>query len=322
MAPASRPTRTGVAGSPGRRALVAGGTFLVWAAAAGPARAADTVAPGTVFAGATPSEAYLVPPRAPPPRATPSLTDAHLPSARAWATASRRTRAFVRGRGARARFAIRVDGRLWSFRGHETTHANSLIKATVLVAYLRRGSVRSRALTSRERALLDPMIRRSANGPVSTLIGAMGGVDPLRRVGRLVGMRDFRPQPGLWGASRISAVDEARLFSQLYSILPPRHRTYALDLLRHITPSQRWGMPKAAPRGWRVSFKSGWNGNGRVLQAMRLTCKGHVVSVSVLVDGGTHGGSIDLVERTGRRLLQPLRVRGGAACSSVARTAG
>lgn len=252
--------------------------------------------------------------------AAPSLADAGLPSATAWTTAARRARSFARSRGARTRFAIRVDGRPWSFRGHETTHSNSLIKATVLVAYLRRGSVRRRALTGRERALLTPMIRESANGPVNTLIGMMGGLEPLRQVGRRVGMEDFRPVAGLWGASRISAADEARLFAQLYSVLPPRHRTYALDLLGSIVPSQRWGMPKAAPRGWKVRFKSGWNGRGRVLQAMRLTCKGHVISVSVLVDGGSHGGSIDVVERTGRRLLQPLRVRGRKACSSVVRT--
>jgi len=245
-----------------------------------------------------------------------------LPSVAAWTTAARRTRSFARARGARVRFALQVDGRTWSFRGHETTHANSLVKATVLVAYLRRGSVRGRALTAREKALLGPMIRRSENGPVSTLIGTMGGVEPLRRVGRLVGMRDFRPLVGYWGASRISAVDEARLFARLWTVLPPRHRTYALGLLGSITPSQGWGMPKAAPRGWTVRFKSGWNGSGRVLQAMRLTCRGHVISASVLVDGGTHGGSVDTVERAGRRLLQPLRVRGRRACSMVDRTTG
>jgi hypothetical protein len=55
---------------------------------------------------------------------------------------------------------------------------------------------------------------------------------------------------------------------------------------------------------------------------MRLTCRGHVVTASVLVDGGSHGGSIGIVERTGRRLLQPLRVRGAKACSSVVRVSG
>jgi hypothetical protein len=189
----------------------------------------------------------------------------------------------------------------------------------VLIAYLRRGSVRSRALTAEERRLLTPMIRESANGPVSTLIARMGGVEPLRRVGRLVGMRDFRPVAGLWGASRISAVDEARLFARLYTVLPPRHRTYALGLLGSIVPSQRWGMARTAPRGWRLRFKSGWNGQGRVVQALRLTCRGHVGSAAVLVDGASQGGSQTVIERTGRRLLQPLRVRGRAACSSVAR---
>jgi hypothetical protein len=266
--------------------------------------------------------------RAPAPFASPAaaatpqdpLVAVGLPSVKAWDASVRRARSWASGRGARVRFALRVDDRTWAFRGRETTHANSLIKATVLVAYVRRRSVRGRALTGREKALLSPMIRRSANEPVARLLSAMGGVEPLRQVGRLVGMRDFEPVQGLWGASRISAVDEARLFARLYSILPPRHRKYALGLLRSIVPSQRWGMPRAAPRGWRVTFKSGWNGSGRVLQAMRLNCKSHVVTASVLVDGGTHEGSIATVEGAGRRLLQPLRSRGREACSSVAAT--
>lgn len=245
------------------------------------------------------------------------LATAGLPSSAAWTIASRRARSFARSRGARVRFALRVDTRTWSFRGHETTRAHSLLKATVLVAYLRRGGVRDRDLTARERALLTPMIRRSANGPVAPLLAALGGVEPLRRVGRLVGMRDFRPVDGLWSTSRISAIDEARLFARLWSVLPPRHREYALGLLAGVVPEQRWGMPQVAPSGWEVRFKSGWNDRGRVVQAMRLTCRGHVLSASVLVDGGDHASSIATVRETGRLLLRPLTVRGGDACASV-----
>jgi hypothetical protein len=161
------------------------------------------------------------------------------------------------------------------------------------------------------------MIRESANEPVSKLISAMGGVEPLRNVGRLVGMRHFVPVAGLWGASSITAVDEVRLFSRLEHALPARHRAYALRLLRTIIPAQRWGMPRAAPAGWRVTFKSGWSGTGRVVQAMTLDCHGRRVTASVLVDGASQGASIALVEAAGRRLLAPLRLRGSRACSSV-----
>lgn len=246
-----------------------------------------------------------------------SVVAAGPPSTTTWTTAVRDARTYARSRGARVRLALQVDDRAWSFRGHETTRAHSLVKATVLVAYLRRSVVRGRALTARERALLSSMVRRSANAPVDELLAAMGGAGPLRRVARLAGMRDFEPVEPLWATSRISATDATRLFGRLPRILPPRHRAWALGLLRSITPSQRWGMPPAAPPGWRVAFKSGWNDRGRVVQAMRLDCGEHVVTASVLVDGDDHDTSVAIVEGTGRRLLQPLRRRGAAACSSM-----
>lgn len=304
------------AGRAGAALLIAG---AIVASSASAAVGAPRVLPGASrITSATGAAASTSPDE---PRAAEPLEASGLPSAAAWTTASRRARSYARSRGSRVRFALRVDSRAWSFRGRETTHANSLVKATVLVAYLRRGSVRDRDLTARERALLTPMITRSANGPVSTLLRAMGGLEPLRRVGRLVGMRDFRPVSGFWGASRISAVDEARLFARLWSVLPPRHREYALGLLGSVVPEQRWGMPQVAPRGWQLRFKSGWNDRGRVVQAMRLTCRGHVISAAVLVDGDTHAGSIATIEETGRLLLRPLTSRGRDACASLRRPA-
>ncbi|CAB4954744.1 unannotated protein [freshwater metagenome] len=264
-------------------------------------------------------------PRAAAPPAAPSVArgaTAGPPSTATWTAAVRDARTYARSRDARVRLALQVDGRAWSFRGHETTRAHSLVKVTVLVAYLRRPVVRGRGLTDRERALLPSMVRRSANAPVDELLAAMGGVGPLRRVARLVGMRDHRPVAPLWATSPISATDGARLFARLPRVLPPRHRAWALGLLRSIAPSQRWGMPRAAPRGWQVAFKSGWNDHGRVVQAMRLDCGAHVVTASVLVDGDDHDASVAIVEGTGRRLLQPLRRRGAATCSSMTPTPG
>jgi hypothetical protein len=245
------------------------------------------------------------------------LTRRGLPSRAAWRAAVVRARRWAAGRPERVRFALRVEDRDWAFRGAERTNSNSVLKATVLVAYLRRGSVRDRALTARERALLEPMIRRSANEPVPPLIDAIGGLERLRAVGRLGGMRRFAPVRNPWGTSQITATDEVAFFAALPALLPPRHRAYALELLRTIVPSQRWGAARAVPTGWLARFKGGWDDHGDVKQVLRLECGDRLVTLSVLVDGTNHERSIAVIERTGRRLLMPLRARGAAACSSV-----
>jgi hypothetical protein len=262
-----------------------------------------------------------VPGTAAPGPAPPGRAASGLPPASAWTAAVRDARRWAARRPERIRFALRVGRRAWSFRGAERVHSNSLVKATVMAAYLRRRDVRGRPLRADERALLGPMIRRSANGPVGVLIRRMGGVEPLRRVARAVGHRGFRPVAGLWGTSLVSAGGQARLFARLASLLPPRHKDYAMGLLRSVVPSQRWGLARARPAGWGIAFKAGWNGRGRVNQAARYTCHGEVVVVVVLVEGRSHGTSIRRQEQAGRRLLAPLRRRGRDACAAVGRAA-
>ena len=55
--------------------------------------------------------------------------------------------------------------------------------------------------------------------------------------------------------------EQARFFFTLERYVPRRHRDYAMDLLTRIVPSQRWGIPPAAPQGWSLHFKGGWPGD-------------------------------------------------------------
>src|SRR3954452_6880116 len=75
-------------------------------------------------------------------------------AARAWAQ-TRSTASFA--------FAGRTETRLWGVGLDRTYPSASVVKAMLLVAYLRRPQVRGRDLRASDRALLDPMIRRSDN---------------------------------------------------------------------------------------------------------------------------------------------------------------
>jgi hypothetical protein len=69
-------------------------------------------------------------------------------------------------------------------------------------------------------------------------------------------MRHFR-YSSTWGLSRASAADGASLMSRFEDIVPRRHEGYAKHLLASIVSSQRWGVARARPRGWKLFFKGG-----------------------------------------------------------------
>ncbi|MET0819015.1 MAG: serine hydrolase [Solirubrobacteraceae bacterium] len=184
--------------------------------------------------------------------AAPAAADAppqwhpHVDAARVWAA----------HRKGDVSFAVRTERRGWSWRGATTYRSASIVKAMLLVAYLRGPDVRRRALRADERALLDPMVRRSDNRAASA-VHARVGLAALSALARRAGMRHFVPHP-VWGGSTVAAVDQARLFLRIDRLVPRRHRAYALRLLRGIVAEQRWGIAAAVPAGWQIAFKGGW----------------------------------------------------------------
>jgi beta-lactamase class A len=161
-------------------------------------------------------------------------------------------------------FAVKdTQGRVHAYGGRRRVPMASTIKVMFMVAYLRRSSVRRRALRDSDKALLSPMIRRSDND-TATRIANLLGPRPMNRLARRAGMEDFRyTRP--WGLSTTSARDQARFMFRLESLIPRRHRGYARWALSSIVTRQRWGIGEVATPGWRKFFKGGWgSGSGAV----------------------------------------------------------
>lgn len=199
----------------------------------------------------------------------------------AWTPDVAAARAYAARRRGSVSFAVRTEGR---FFGHRTTlgvPSASTIKAILLVAYLRRGSVRGRALRPADRRLLDPMVRRSDN-VAATRVRDVVGAAGLSRLARRARMRRLRVHP-VWGLSRVDASDLTRFMLHVDRLVPPRHRAYAMGLLRTIVPSQRWGLARVAPSGWELAHKSGWgSGSGAVDHQVALLTRGRLrVSVAI-----------------------------------------
>jgi beta-lactamase class A len=119
-------------------------------------------------------------------------------------------------------FAV-VDesGRLHGYRAHAVAPSASVLKAMLLVAYLRKGDVRGRSLRSWERDLLRPMIRRSDNTAASAVLRLVGS-DGVYRLAHAAGMASFRLVLPYWGHSEITAREQARFFRRIDSYVPGR----------------------------------------------------------------------------------------------------
>jgi hypothetical protein len=201
----------------------------------------------------------------------------------AWGKRVQAAEGYARARAGLVSFAL-IDetGRLRGYRARAVVPTASLLKAMLLVAYLRMGSVRDRDLTAGERGLLAPMIRWSANAPVATILPRIGA-RRLSRLVRIARMERFRLAWPVWGLSETTARDQARFFNRIDALVPARHRRYALSLLRRIVPSQRWGVAQVPHEGWRLYFKSGWgSGTGLVDHQSALLVAGRYrISLSV-----------------------------------------
>ena len=184
---------------------------------------------------------------------------------RTWESRMAAAAAYAESRAGTLSLAV-VDesGRLHSYHARAVAPSASVLKAMLLVAYLRRSDVRDRALRQWERDLLAPMIRRSDNAAAARMVG-LAGEAQLNALARAAGMEHFRLHWPIWGATEITPRGQALFFDRLASLLPPRHRAYALRLLATVVPSQRWGVGRVSHRGWRLYFKGGWgSGTGLV----------------------------------------------------------
>jgi hypothetical protein len=212
-------------------------------------------------------------------------------------------------------FALVDDqGLVRSWRGQRTFYSASLVKAMLLVSYLRRAEIRSRPLSSASRRLLGPMITRSDNN-AATRVRNIVGNPGLARLARRVGMRWFASAVS-WGDTHLAAEDQAIFFYGIDTFLPRRHRAYGMRLLAHVIGPQRWGIPEVVPRGRgeRVFFKGGWRpsvGGWIVNQAAMVEGPGgRRMALAVLTDHDrTEGYGHETVRGVAARLVRPMAVR-------------
>lgn len=194
--------------------------------------------------------------------------------------------AYLQGRLGNTAFAI-IDsrGREFGLNIHRTFVSASVVKAMLLVAYLRALGNQHGQLGSYSQALLYPMIHVSDNKAASAVEQIVGD-EQLAKVAHAAGMTDFVLGTD-WANDEISAADQARFFYDMDDLIPRQFRSYARELLAGVDPTESWGIPVAARPHWQVYFKGGWRrtGNGQLVsQVARLEQHGRAISIAVMTD--------------------------------------
>ena len=226
----------------------------------------------------------------------------------AWSPGLRPANAYADRRPGTVAFAVRTDKDVWGRDLDRPVQSASVVKALLLVAYLRQPDVRGRDLRPDERQILAPMIRWSNNHDASAVVTKLGP-ETIDRAAHKAGMWRFHLDRAIWGRSLITAREQSRFFLHIDALLPPRHRAYAMELLRTVVHTQRWGLGEVIPQGWTAYFKGGWgSGLGLVDHQVALLTRGNErVSVAVLTttNGGHKTGKATL-RGVFRRLLRGL----------------
>jgi hypothetical protein len=226
-----------------------------------------------------------------------------------WRQRMRKAKAYAATRSGSISFAV-VDERrrFHGYRGQTDVAAASVLKVMFMAAYLRRPSVRDRALTDGERSLLGPMIRRSDNTAASRIRDIVGRRG-MNRLARASDMDSFRFVYNPWGLSQVNAAEQSRFMSRLARYIPKRHERYARYLLSHIVASQRWGIGQVDRPDWRYYFKGGWgSGTGAVCHQVAFIRRGDLkISYAVMITSSpSHAYGTDTLRGVFARLMRDL----------------
>lgn len=230
------------------------------------------------------------------------------PAAAGWQPGLGRAQRYIATRSGTVSFTvINPNGRAFGYLGGRKVQSASVIKVMFMVAYLRKFAPH-RKLTDNDRALLAPMIRASDN-TAATRIADMLGPGPMYRLAHVAKMKDFSFVQHPWGASIVSARDQARFMFRLHRYIPNRHDRYARYLLSHVIDSQRWGIGRVPKPHWRKYFKGGWgSGTGSLDHQITLLRRGKLkVSAAVMITSSpSHAYATETLQGVFKRLLRSL----------------
>ena len=237
-----------------------------------------------------------------------------LPVGYPWPKLLRRAERYLAARqGVHGIAVVDTEGRLSGYNLHRDFITGSVVKAMLLVAYLRMLDARGQhTVDSYSNSILYPMINVSDNN-AATQCWSIVGNSGLYSVAGAAHMTEFSVDTnaswgGEWGAALISPADQAKFFFNMDSLIPREFVGYARYLLSTIADYESWGIPAIArPKGYTVFFKAGWRPSPDIFlvhQIARLEGHRRTFSLAIMTDGDPDMGyGIDTIQGTTSALL-------------------
>ena len=162
------------------------------------------------------------------------------------------------------------DGQRWLFRAGEREATASIVKVDILATLLSEVRPRGALPLAGVQATAAEMIEESDNDDATQLWDAVGGPSAIEVFDKELGMDDTSPStcldcPGFvwpgWGLTTTSAADQVILVHDLVSPnrwLSRAQRTWALEMMEHVVPYERWGISNGVPSDVVLALKNGW----------------------------------------------------------------
>jgi hypothetical protein len=171
---------------------------------------------------------------------------------------------FVAGRADNVTAAVYDinTGQTLLFRPGVVEHTASTVKVDILATLLKEAQDAGRPLSALEQMLAVPMIEQSLDSAADALWVEVGPA-AIGAFERAAGMTQTVPAgDGIWGTTTTTALDRIAMLRQLVfpgPLLTNASRSYVLNLMEHVTPSQAWGVSGGVPAGVNVALKNGFS---------------------------------------------------------------
>jgi len=157
-------------------------------------------------------------------------------------------------------------GETFLYRPNRAQRTASIVKIDILTAVLFSAEQKNKSLTKQQSSYANSMIRYSDNDSASALWRQIGLAPGMNSFNHMLGLEETvanesAKKRGMWGVTQTTPNDQLILLKAIVlqdSVINTKSQAYIQNLMEHVTPSQRFGIPTGVPSAIKKGVKNGW----------------------------------------------------------------